>query len=162
MAEIYPFKEAEQYVNLLQENITRMASNSANCKNWLMGIIGGTLAIMYSSNASPVRIDLILCVLEVFTLLFYFLDSFYLGIERRFRKAEELFITKCKEKNESDVRLLLMSFKKTLIIEGKSADGCTEQLKKMKGQIKDTFCAMGSLSTFPFYGVILFMLLVID
>ena len=44
MENIYLFKESEQYVNLLQENLNRMAGNSANCKNWLMGIIGGSLA----------------------------------------------------------------------------------------------------------------------
>ena len=50
---LFPFKEAEQYIALLQENITRMATSSANCKNWLVAIIAGVLAVAFAKeNAS--------------------------------------------------------------------------------------------------------------
>lgn len=157
--EIFPFKEGEQYVNLLQENITRMATNSANCKNWLIGIVGGALAIVFANDASSGQIHMILCVLKVFTILLFLLDCFYLGVERRFKKAERLFVKKCKENNESDAKILLMSFSKSLVIEEKSPnDSCIIQLKNIKQQVKDTLCAMVSLSTTPFYGVILIVL----
>lgn len=158
MKELFPFKEAEQYVNLLQENITRMASNSANCKNWLVGIIGGALAIVFASDATTCQICMMLTVLKVFTVLLFLLDCFYLGLERRFKDAEKLFIKKCKENNENDVKILLMSFSKSLVIDEKSPDGCKIQFKKVGLQIKDTFCAMFSLSTTPFYIVIYFVL----
>ena len=50
MESFYPFQEAEQYVNLLQENISRMANNSASCKNWLVGIIGGAIAVVFAKD----------------------------------------------------------------------------------------------------------------
>ena len=155
---IFTYKESEQYVNLLQENITRMATNSANCKNWLIGIVGGALAIVFSSEATAVQINLMLCVLKVFTILLFLLDCFYLGIERRFKEAEKLFIKTCKRKDENDAEILLMSFSKSLVIEEKSPNGCKIQFKKIGNQIKDTFCGMFSLSTTPFYGVIYFVL----
>lgn len=155
---LFPFKEAEQYITLLQENITRMASNSANCKNWLVGIIVGALAIVFSSEANICQINMILRVLRVFTVMLFLLDCFYLGIERRFKDAEKLFVKKCKENKENDARILLMSFSKSLVIEEKSPDGCKSHLKKIGSQIKDTFCGMFSLSTTPFYGVVYFIL----
>ena len=87
MENIYPFKEAEQYVSLLQENITRMANNSANCKNWLVAVIAGALAISFSKDNvdyAPYVIVLLMCL----TLVFYFLDCLYLGLERRMIEAE--------------------------------------------------------------------------
>ena len=48
--EIYPFKECEQYVELLQRNIDRMANNSANCKNWLIAIIAGALTVTFAKS----------------------------------------------------------------------------------------------------------------
>lgn len=155
---IFTYKESEQYVNLLQENITRMATNSANCKNWLIGIVGGALAILFSSEATAVQINLMLCVLKVFTILLFLLDCFYLGIERRFKEAEKLFIKTCKDKNECDAKTLLMSFSKSLVVEEKLPDGCKSHFKKIGSQIKDTLCGMFSLSTTPFYGVVYFIL----
>lgn len=39
MTELFTYKESEQYINLLQENINRMSSNSSNCKNWMLTIV---------------------------------------------------------------------------------------------------------------------------
>lgn len=161
MKEMFKYKESEQYIYLLQENITRMATNSANCKNWLIGIVGGALAIVFSSDATADQTNMMLCILKLFTVLMFLLDCFYLGIERRFKKAEELFVRKCKEGNEYDEQILLMSFSKSLTIEEKFADGCKGQLKKVKSQLKGTICGMCSLSTTPFYGAIYFVLLCI-
>lgn len=158
MKEIYLFKESEQYVDLLQKNITRMANNSANCKNWLIGIIGGALAIVFASKATVDQINMMIRVLKVFTILLFLLDCFYLGIERRFKEAEKLFIKTCKRKDENDAEILLMSFSKSLVIEEKSPNGCKIQFKKIGNQIKDTICGMWSLSTTPFYATIFIVL----
>jgi len=153
-----PFKEGEQYITLLQENITRMATNSATCKNWLMVIIAGALAIVFSSNTTSEQVNMLLCVLEVFTVLLFLLDCFYLGIERRMRDAEKMFVKMCKDGNDEDAKTLWMSFSKSLIIDEKFPDTCKEPIKKIKGQIKDTICGMWSLSTTPFYGAIFIVL----
>lgn len=41
-------EDDRQYISLLQENINRMASNSANCKTWLVTILAALLAIQIS------------------------------------------------------------------------------------------------------------------
>ncbi len=159
--EIYPFKECEQYVELLQRNIDRMASNSASFKNWLVATIGGSLAICFSNNVPPEKIKILILVLIIITLLFYVLDSYYLGIERKMKNAENLFIAKCKAKSEQDVRLLLMSFSQTLEIPERTPDSCEDLRRRKREQLKGTIKAMSSFSTLWFYIPILVILIVL-
>ena len=35
-----------QYLQMMQENITRMAGNSANAKTWLVTIVTGLVAVL--------------------------------------------------------------------------------------------------------------------
>lgn len=157
--EIYPYRECEQYVNLLQENITRMANNSASCKNWFIAIIVGSLAIAFSKENSA-YLPQIVVILKGMTILFFFLDCLYLGLERRFKKAERLFIKKCKEEpqNKEDIKRLLMSFSSTLVISENTPDLCTKTGKRLWQQLKNTFEAMISWSTTPFYTAIFYLL----
>lgn len=162
MKEIYPFKECEQYVELLQRNIDRMAGNSSSFKNWLVATVGGSLAICFTKEVPSDKIESLIIVLIVITILFYILDSFYLGIERRMKNAEKLFIEKCKENNESDVKLLLMSFSPTLVIREKSPDSCAELGYGITMKVRNTIKAMGSFSTLLFYPPIIIILLVLN
>lgn len=157
MEEIYPYKEGEQYVNLLQENITRMSNNSANCKNLLVAIIAGALAVTYTKE-SAISISSMLLLLKWVTGIFFFLDCLYLGIEREMIKAEKAFIKACKAKtpnnNNDDAKKYLMSFSKTIDIENKTPDECCIKIRQLKTQLMGAFCALFSWSTTPFYVVI--------
>ena len=149
MKNIYPFEECEQYVNLLQENITRMAGNSANCKNWLVAIIAGVLAVVFSKDNAeylPQALLLLSCV----TGLLFFYDCYYLGLEREFKAIESEFIEKCKTGTEDEVRALLFIF-----------TGKLSWWAKTKKQLKGTVKALNSWSTTLFYLVIFIVLLVI-
>ncbi|MBR3407245.1 MAG: hypothetical protein IKG86_00190 [Paludibacteraceae bacterium] len=158
---IYPYEECEQYVNLLQENVTRMAGNSANCKNWLIVIIGGMLALCFSNDTSLNNVRIIVIISIILTILFYFLDSYYLGLERRFKNAEKLFIKQCKDNNITNVLVLFMSFKQTLEIKERTPDSCNDLLSRAKEQLVATFKAAFSLSTIIFYWCILISLIVL-
>ena len=160
MAKIYLYEECEQYVELLQRNIDRMAGNSANCKNWLMGIIGGSLALCLSNNINSEKICIVIDILIVISIMFYFLDGFYLGLERRFKDAEKLFIERSKAKNENDVRLLLMSFSQTLEVKERKPDACSDFLENKKVQLKAALDGMTSISTLCFYVPIIILLFI--
>ena len=45
MPDILYTEDARQYLQMMQEYITRMAGNSANCKTWLVTLTTGLLAI---------------------------------------------------------------------------------------------------------------------
>ncbi|MBO5407405.1 MAG: hypothetical protein J6A27_07865 [Bacteroidales bacterium] len=76
------------YLSMLQDNITRMATNSANCKTWTITIVTALLALTLADKA----IIGYLKVLYIPVFLFYLLDSYYLSVEKRFRKVEEEFV----------------------------------------------------------------------
>lgn len=147
MSKIYPFEEAEQYVTLLQENITRMASNSANCKNWLVAVIAGALAISFSKDNVDYA-PYVIVFLMFLTLIFYFLDCLYLGLERRMIEAEKAFVNACMA-NDGSAEKLFMTFKE----QESASDKSTKP-----NQLVDAFHATRSWSTSPFYGVILIVL----
>lgn len=70
-----------KHLEFIQAIITRMNSNSFQIKNWAITIIAAFLAL-YVSGSSP---EYILAAI-VPTLVFWFLDAYYLQQERMFRR----------------------------------------------------------------------------
>jgi len=162
MKDIFPFTECQQYVDLLQQNITRMATNSANCKGWLIAVLTGALAISKAEvNIDPTSFMII--ALIVFT----FLDSFYLGQERRLRKAEKALVSKCKEQKdgwETDVKNMLFTFKDPedcLNFESKTNCPLIKWLLNTEEQLLRSVCAFFSLSILPVYALIGFAIYIV-
>ena len=79
--------EVQGFISQLDSIIGRMASNSANAKNWLMTIIAAVLAVQWADN----QLDKVLWLLAP-TVLFMFTDLYYLGLERHFRSLQKEFI----------------------------------------------------------------------
>lgn len=70
----------QKHIDLVQSIIDRMASNSSNCKNWCITVISAILVIAYDKSDLSI-LDLSFVPL----LLFFFLDSYYLSMERELR-----------------------------------------------------------------------------
>lgn len=71
-----------KHMEMYQGIITRMANNSAACKNWGIPLVAIILGFVVESK----NLDLaLLAVLTTFIL--YFLDSYYLMLENRFREG---------------------------------------------------------------------------
>lgn len=85
-------EDDRQYLQMMQDNITRMASNSSNCKSWLVTIVAAFLAI--SCGIAALNGWILLAVLP--TIAFWYLDVFYLHLERKMRNRELDFIIKAK------------------------------------------------------------------
>ena len=126
------------YLSMRQDNITRMATNSANCKTWTITIVTALLALTLADKA----ITGYLKVLYIPVFLFYLLDSYYLSVEKRFRKIEEEFV--CKAKIGEDTNDLLYSF----------------HIHKYTWY-KQLFYATTSISVWPFYLIIVIVLTLI-
>ena len=126
---LFSEEDDRHYISLLQENINRMASNSASCKTWLVTILAALLAV----QASLPELRGLVWIAIIPTILFYFLDSYYLGLERRFVRLEERFVAE--KKVGKDTAQLQYDFK----------------TKGIMSDCKATFLAMGSTSTWLFY-----------
>jgi hypothetical protein len=132
-------EDCRHYIGLLQTNINRMASNSANCKAWLVGIISATLALKF---AFPGMSYIFLAAI-IPLVLFYLLDSFYLGLEKRFILLENKFMGLLKTKEHFDIDIYDLD------------------PQNMGSDCEYTWKGMKSYSTWPFYGVLCIMLIVL-
>lgn len=77
-----------QYLQMMQENITRMAGNSANAKTWLVTIVTGFFAI----GCSIKDFDWWLLLAIIPIIVFWYIDAYYLRLERALRNREQKYI----------------------------------------------------------------------
>lgn len=77
-----------QYLQMLHDIITRMATNSANCKTWLITLITGFFAVSIGVDTLRGWIWILLFPI----VLFWYLDQLYLSLERAFRNRERSFL----------------------------------------------------------------------
>ena len=81
--------DIETHLNIIQSIIQRMASNSASCKSWCITIVSAILVIIGDKGQSQLALIAIIP-----TLLFFILDTYYLSLEKMFRKSYNIFIKK--------------------------------------------------------------------
>ena len=77
----------QTHLSILQAIIQRMAANSASCKGWCIALVSAVL-VLVADKGEP---DFALIAL-IPALLFPFLDTYYLDLERRFRDAYGAFV----------------------------------------------------------------------
>jgi len=130
-----------QYISLLQENINRMAANSANCKTWLVTLVTAIIALQLTSN----ELRSVLWIALGLIVLFYILDSYYLGIERKFINIEKNYVKAVKYNEQDELKKNLYSF----------------NIKAVKDKYATTCSALLSPSTWPFYSVLFLIVLAV-
>lgn len=124
-------EDERNYINLLNDAINRMASNSSNAKSCLVAIVAALMALQMPNKDNAY---IILSALLP-TFLFYWMDCYYLSLEKRFRNLQSAFINHEKK----DGQLIADEYKFNIYdIKGK--------YPKMR--------AIFSWSTTPFYGFI--------
>lgn len=133
------------YINTLQGIINRLANNSAQCKTWCITIIAALLAL--KGKKEEFGVGVFYAVIG----LFFFLDCFYLGQERRMRKIMRDFVEKLNGLKTEEVAKSIYNIK----YENVSSEDCKspEALKHFWQQTKSTLYAVVSFSTLPFYGI---------
>lgn len=140
----------QAHITMLQGVINRMANNSANCKTWAITIIAAIL-VLYADD-KVCKQDLWICYIPM--CLFFFLDCYYLGLERQVIKKQSTFVIKVN--NGDDIADDIYMIKQSL-----GGDLCARIKTSVKGffkQLKNTVVAILSFSTMPFYGAILFFI----
>lgn len=139
----------QAHINMMQGMINRMSSNSANCKLWCITILAAILGLFYD-NKFP-HLDYCYFIVG----LFYFLDCFYLGLERKFVKAQNDYVRAIN--NNEAIKVVAQTFL-PYSIQARTERSCwiEEKGKHYLMQLWDIFKALFSFSTTPFYGAILF------
>ncbi|MEM7404186.1 MAG: hypothetical protein AAF458_02790 [Pseudomonadota bacterium] len=102
------------YLAALQGVVTRMAGNSASCKNWCITLVAGVLVIVLDKGKPEYGL---ISLVPVF--VFAYLDAFYLRLERQYRAVYDTFVRllNAGEGNSQDLHVLnlgALSFKDKL------------------------------------------------
>lgn len=100
-----------QYLQMMQSNIERMVANSANCKTWMVAFVTAFMAL--GSSVAVNKSWLALGIIPV--LLFWYLDTFYLHLERGIRNRERDFVNKCLDGNDEEYKKALFNFKPMML-----------------------------------------------
>lgn len=79
----------QTHIEILQNVIQRMSTNSASCKAYSITIVSAILVIVADKNKPEYSLISILP-----TILFLALDAYYLALEKGFRAAYEDFVKK--------------------------------------------------------------------
>lgn len=77
------------HVNIMQGVINRMAENSRSCKVWCVTLVAAILVLVARTGEQQHAL-----IALVPTGLLWFLDAYYLGLERRFRNSYNDFVAK--------------------------------------------------------------------
>ena len=135
-----------QYLQMMQSNIERMATNSANCKTWMVAFVTAFMAL--GSSVAVSRYWLAIGIIPV--LLFWYLDTFYLHLERGMRNRERDFLNKRLADNNCEYEKALYNFKPLMV----------KQDDKEQGFVA-TNDRWFSKSTAPFYCIAIVAVLIV-
>ena len=131
MVESQPLNEESSavrtHLTIMQGVIQRMAENSRSCKVWCVTLVAATL-VLVARTGEPQHALIAL----VPTLLFLFLDSYYLALERAFIRSQNAFVAKLHrgELESADIyRVIPSGMGLPLVVR----------------------CLLGSVSIWPFY-----------
>ncbi|HPQ97384.1 MAG: hypothetical protein KDI44_19510 [Thiothrix sp.] len=76
-----------RHIDLYQDLIRRMASNSAECKKWATGMVTAILILVAEKGIGQAA-----ALVAVPVILFCFLDAYYLALEKQFIAASNCFL----------------------------------------------------------------------
>ncbi|MFQ4136705.1 hypothetical protein PGN35_010325 [Nodosilinea sp. PGN35] len=94
----------QSYLSILQDIISRMAGNSANCKTWCITLVSGILVVIADKTSSEYAWIALIPVI-----LFFFLDAYYLGQERAFRATYNDFVRRMHTGSATSADLFLVA-----------------------------------------------------
>ena len=83
-------EDARQYLQMLQDTINRMASKSSNCKTWTIMLFTAIAGLFIGTEEMRKR----LWIISIPIVLLYYLDAYYLGLEKGFRDLERSFVNR--------------------------------------------------------------------
>jgi hypothetical protein len=127
----------QSYLGILQAIISRMASNSGNCKTWCISLVSAILVVVADQKTANYA-----WIAFVPVLLFFLLDAYYLAQERAFRDVYNHFVAKLHAGHATDQDLFVV--------------------KPLQGfrVAQSLLVATGSFSIYPFYLVLAGIILI--
>lgn len=153
-------EEKRQHIDIIESTITRMSENSKQMKEWCVVLVSGLISVYFTTQIFW------LVVVAVFaTVLFGYLDAFYLMLERRYRylyndvnHIENRY--KLSKKCKISDCLKRKKCKKKIFLGHRYVPLYGMSIKKYEKYVT-FFSAISSKSILPFYGGFILALIVL-
>jgi len=129
----------QSYVAILQNVVTRMATNSTACKTWCITLVSAVIVII-ADKGKPTYVWISIIPIILFGLL----DAYYLLLEKAFREKYNEFIKKVHDSTATIDDMFIVAPSSGVKVTS------VEWLK-----------AAGSIAVWPFYSLLLIMLVVV-
>jgi hypothetical protein len=143
----------QNYLNILQGVISRMATNSSNCKSLCITLVSA-IAVVITDKEKPT----FAWIAFIPILLFFLLDAYYLGLEQGFRCAYNEFVKRTQNGVATTHELFILIPKK--IVKRSQANGSITTEIQNFDPVDGTLKAMTSFAVYPFYLTLLVVLLI--
>ncbi len=138
-----------KYLDIYQSIITRMAGNSVDCKKWAVALVSAIFMIVVDKG----RIEFFSVVL-IPVILFGFLDTYYLSLERFFIDQQQQIVKKLKHGNFGINDLYVIK------LPGIDQASQKDVLCKRRAELPPDFWnAFRSFAIWPFYGGMLVLII---
>jgi hypothetical protein len=125
----------QAHLSITQSVIQRMAANSSSCKGWSITLVSAILVIVADKGKPQYTL-----IALIPTFLFLILDTYYLALEKMFRRSYNSFIDKLHKGDVLAQDLYAVSPSGNLF--------------------KTFFKALGSFSVWPFYATLAIMIFI--
>ncbi len=93
-----------KFLEMIQNIITRMSTNSFMLKGWSVTLVAGTFVL---SNVESNNLFFLIAYVPI--ILFWFLDSYYLQLERKYREFYNEILEK--HNDEIDFKIIILQSK---------------------------------------------------
>jgi hypothetical protein len=141
----------QNYLNLLQGVVTRMASNSSNCKSLCITLVSAIVVVITEKGKPDFAWITLIPIL-----LFCFLDAYYLGLEQGFRCTYNEFVKRVQDGVATERDLFVLIPKR--IVQRNQANGVTTKEIQRFDPVVGTLTAITSFAVYPFYLALLVLL----
>lgn len=128
------------HLSFIQGIINRMGTNSASCKTWCITLVSAIIIIAASEQDSDY-----IWIASFPLMLFMFLDAYYLGLERRFIDSYNNIVENLHSNTFKTEDVFRITFKKGIF-----------------NTVKATISALMSTSIYPFYLLLVAILVTIN
>ena len=147
------------HINMMQGIINRMADNSKSCKQWCILLVSAILTIAIKDSTVSGN-TILLCFIPIVMLCF--LDSYYLYLERQARYSMNVFVDKLSQHRDVEnmvFRVIMGRYDKS-----QNVNSCpiVNWFSKLFCFCKNIFCAIMSLSVWPYYVSLALLIFILD
>lgn len=136
------------HIDMMQGIINRMADNSRSCKQWCILVVSAILTL--ATKETDVQQNMyVLCFIPI--VMFCFLDSYYLDLERQARDSMKEFVGKLNRYEEVEQYVFCVSIGNANKKDDSNKCSIDVWLLKFYSFWKNVFCAIISFSVWPYY-----------